>query len=135
MHQDTDQVWPSGLPTMLPLADDQAAKALGISIQLIHQLIDEGELEAYRDEESELWLIEPSSVQTYLKELRAELQGSDVSITTDVNGIQANYISDCECLLRLLDYNYLLMVMLMVIGTITLMAAVDTIATVLLSGG
>jgi excisionase family DNA binding protein len=135
MHQDTDQVWPSGLPTTLPLADDQAAKALGISIQLIHQLIDEGELEAYRDEESELWLIESSSVQTYLKELRAELQGSDVSITTDVNGIQANYISDCECLLRLLDYNYLLMVMLMVIGTITLMAAVDTIATVLLSGG
>jgi excisionase family DNA binding protein len=135
MHQDTDPVWPTGLPTTLPLADDQAAKALGISIQLIHQLIDEGELEAYRDEESELWLIESSSVRTYLKELRAGLQGSDVSITTHVKGIQANCISDYECLLRLLDYNYLLMVMLMVIGTITLMAAVDTIATVLLSGG
>src|SRR5947209_3655829 len=130
MHQDTDQVRPTGLPTTLPIADDQAAKELGISIQLIHQLIDEGELEAYRNEESELWLIESSSVQTYLKELRAELQDFGVGITTDVNSIQANCISDYECLLRLLDYDYLLMVMLMVIGTITLMAAVDTIATV-----
>ena len=135
MHQDTNQVWPTGLPTTLPLADDQAAKALGISIQLVHQLIEEGELEAYRDEESELWLIEPSSVQTYLKELRAELQGFGGGITTDVNSVQANSIFDYEYLLGLLDYDYLLVVMLMVIGTITLMAAVDTIATVLLSGG
>ncbi len=135
MRQDTNQVWPTGLPTTLPLADDQAAKALGISIQLIHQLIEEGELEAYRDEESELWLIEPSSVQTYLKELRAELQGFGGGITTDVNSVQANSIFDYEYLLGLLDYDYLLVVMLMVIGTITLMAAVDTIATVLLSGG
>jgi excisionase family DNA binding protein len=135
MHQDTDQVWPTGLPTILPLADDQAAKALGISIQLIHQLIDEGELEAYRDEETELWLIESSSVQTYLKELRSELQGFDVSTTTAVNSVQANRIFDYQYFLGLLDYDYLLVLMLVVIGTIMVMAAVDTIATVLLSGG
>ena len=135
MHQDTDQVWPTGLPTILPLADDQAAKALGISIQLIHQLIDEGELEAYRDEETELWLIESSSVQTYLKELRSELQGFDVSTTTAVNSVQANRIFDYQYFLGLLDYDYLLVFMLVVIGTIMVMAAVDTIATVLLSGG
>jgi excisionase family DNA binding protein len=131
MHQDTDQVWPTGLPTILPLADDQAAKALGISIQLIHQLIDEGELEAYRDEETELWLIESSSVQTYLK----ELQGFDVNATTGVNSAQANRIFYYQYFLGFLDYDYLLVFMLVVIGTIMAMAAVDTIATVLLSGG
>jgi excisionase family DNA binding protein len=132
MYQDTDQLSPTGPSTSLLLTDDQAAKVLGISLQLVHQLIDEGELEAYCDEESELWLVESSSVQTYLKELRAQLQGFGGDITTDVNSVQANSIFDYEYLLGLLDYDYLWVVMLMVIGTITVMTAVDTIVTALL---
>ena len=135
MHQDTDQVWPASLPTTLPLADDQAAKVLGISLQLVHQLIDEGELEAHHDEETELWLIEPSSVHACLKKFCLELQGFDVSTTTAADSVQENRVFDREYLLGLIDYNDLLVLMLMIMGAIMVTTVVDTVATVLLSGG
>jgi excisionase family DNA binding protein len=135
MHQDTDQASPTGPSTTLPLPDDQAAKVLGISLQLVHQLIDEGELEAYRDEETELWLIESSSVDACLKKLCPELQGFDVSTTTAADSVQENRVFDREYLLGLIDYNDLLVLMLMIMGAIMVTTVVDTVATVLLSGG
>ena len=135
MHQDTDQVWPASLPTTLPLADDQAAKILGISLQLVHQLIDEGELEAHHDEETELWLIESSSVHTCLKKLYPELQGFDVSTTTAADSVQENRFFDCEYLLGLIDYDYLLVLMLMIMGAIMVTTVVDAVVTALLSAG
>src|ERR671933_226979 len=99
MHQDTDQVSPASLPTTLLLADDQAAKILGIGLQLVHRLIDEGELETHHDEETELWLIESSSVLACLRKLcPEELQGFDVSTTTAANSV---HFFDCEYLLGL----------------------------------
>ena len=135
MHQDTDQASPTGPSTTLPLTDDQAAKVLGISLQLVHQLIDEGELEAYRDEETELWLIESSSVHACLRRLYPERQGFDVSATTAADSVQENRFFDCEYLLGLVDCDYLLVLMLMIMGAIMVTTVVDAVATALLSAG
>jgi excisionase family DNA binding protein len=135
MHQDTDQGSPTGPSTTLLLTDDQAAKVLGVSLQLVHQLIDGGELEAYRDEETELWLIESSSVYACLRRLCSELQGFDVSSTTAADSVQESCFFDCEYLLGLVDYGYLLVLMLVIMGAIMVTTVVDAIATVLLSGG
>jgi excisionase family DNA binding protein len=135
MHQDTDQASPTGPSTTLPLTDDQAAKVLGISLQLVHQLIDEGELEAHHDEETELWLIESSSVHTCLKKLYPELQGFDVSTTTAADSVQENRFFDCEYLLGLVGYDHLFVLMLMIMGAIMVTMVVDTVATALLSAG
>ena len=135
MHQDTDQVSPIGPSTTLLLTDDQAAKVLGISLPLVHQLIDEGDLETYRDEETELWLIESSSVYTCLRRLCPELQGFDMNTMTAADSVQENRFFDCEYLLGLVDYNYLLLLMLMIMGAIMVTTVVDTIATALLLGG
>ena len=135
MHQDTDQMSPIGPSTTLLLTDDQAAKVLGISLPLVHQLIDEGDLETYRDEETELWLIESSSVYACLRRLCPELQGFDMNTMTAADNVQENRFFDCEYLLGLVDYNYLLVLMLMIMGAIMVTTVVDTIATALLSGG
>ena len=135
MHQDTDQVSPASLPTTLLLADDQAAKILGIGLQLVHRLIDEGELETHHDEETELWLIESSSVHACLRRLCPERQGFDVSATMAADSVQENRFFDCEYLLGLVGYDHLFVLMLMIMGAIMVTMVVDTVATALLSAG
>ncbi len=135
MYQDTDQMSPTGLSTTLLLTDEQAAKVLGVSLQLVCQLIHEGELEAHRDEETGRWLIESSSVHARLKELHPELDAFDVSATTAADSDQDKRFFDYEYLLGLIDYDYLLVLMLMSMGVIMVAVAVDTIARAMLSGG
>ena len=135
MYQDTDQMSPTGLSTTLLLTDEQAAKVLGVSLQLVCQLICEGELEAHRDEETGRWLIESSSVHARLKELHPELDGFDVSATIAADSDQDKRFFDYEYLLGLIDYDYLLVLMLMIMGVIVVAVAVDTIARAMLSGG
>lgn len=132
MYQDTDQVSLTGLSTTLLLTDEQAAKVLGVSLQLVCQLIREGELEAHRDEETSRWLIESSSVHARLKELCPESQGFDVSATTTTDSAQEKRFFDYEYLLGLINYDYLLVLMLTIMGVITLAVAVDTIARAML---
>ena len=135
MHQDTDLVSPTSLPTTLLLTDEQAAKALSVSPQLVCQLIREGELEAHRDEETGRWLIESSSVYARLKKLRPELEGFDVSATMAADSVQENRFFDCEYLLGLVGYDHLLVLMLMIMGAIMVTTVVDAVATALLSAG
>ena len=135
MPQGTDQMPPTGLSTTLLLTDEQAAKVLGVSLQLVCQLTREGELEAHRDEETGRWLIESSSVDARLKELHPELDGFDVSATTAADSDQDKRFFDYEYLLGLINYDYLLVLTLMIMGVITVAVAVDTIARAILSGG
>ncbi|MBV9452770.1 MAG: hypothetical protein JOZ19_01410 [Rubrobacter sp.] len=105
---------------------------MGISLQLVHQLIDKGELEANRDEETKLWLIEASSIHHGLRKLWPELQGFEANIAVAINGVQENRFFDYRYLLGIIDCDYFLVLMFMILGTITVMTAVDIIATALL---
>ena len=135
MHQDTDQMSPTGPSTTLLLTDEQAAKVLGVSLQLVCELIREGELEAHRDEETGRWLIESPSVDARLKEFHPELDAFDVSTTTAADSARDKRFFDYEYLLGLIDYDYLLVLMLMSMGVIVVAVAVDTVARAMLSGG
>ena len=108
---------------------------MGVNLQLVHQLIDEGELEAHHNKETELWLIESSSVDACLKKLCPELQGFDVSTTMSADSVQENRFFGYEYLLGLVEYDRLLVLMLMIMGAIMLTTVVDAIATALLSAG
>lgn len=93
----------------------QTAEVLRTSIQRVHKLIDEGELEAHRDEETGHWLINAHSVRT-LGKLPPEPPEARGSRVRTREGSRADFW------------------ILVVIAAVTLVAAGYTLITVL-SGG
>jgi excisionase family DNA binding protein len=88
----------------------QAAELLGVPPKRIHELVDEGELEAHRDEESGHWLINTRAVHARLKAFSLDPRGSRVVATATV--------PDAPRENRFFD-----LLVLLIIGGITLLAA------------
>jgi excisionase family DNA binding protein len=93
----------------------QAAEVLGVSAQRVYELIDEGKLEALRDEETGRWLIDARSVHS-LGELPPEPPEARGSRVRTREGNRADSW------------------ILVVIAVVTLLAASYTLITVLAEG-
>jgi hypothetical protein len=107
----------------------QASGVLGVTPEEVHELIDEGELEARRDEEADHWLIRVHSVHARLKGAPTGPHGSDegavptATPATPPDGTQVESRgSPVES------------VVLVVIGVLTLLAAAYTLLPVLVGG-
>lgn len=101
----------------------QTAEALRIPVQNVVELIDEGELQAYYDEEKGYRLVDASSIRSYLLKKPPPEQSPFVNATPDrpPRSQERNRTADT--------------VVLIIIALITLSAAVYTLVTALLSGG
>ena len=100
----------------------QAAQLLDISTEKVHGLLRKGKLKACRDEETGRWLIDVCSVHKCLEAFQTDLQGAGV-ITTVV-------VADApQAKRRPFDFNLLI---LLIIGGVTLLAALYTLAPLLL---
>lgn len=89
----------------------QAAEILGVPPKRIHELVDEGELEAHRDEESGYWLVDARVVHARLKAFSLDPEGSHVIATTTVPDAPRE------------ENRFFDLLVLLIIGGITLLAA------------
>lgn len=103
----------------------QTAEALRIPVQNVVELIGEGKLQAYYDEEKGYRLVDASSIRSYLLKKPSPEQHPSASATPapdpPPHSEERNRTADT--------------VVLIIIALITLVAAVYTIVTALLSGG
>ena len=110
----------------------QAARVLGVPPEEVHKLIYEGELGAHRDRETGTCLLGVCSVHARLHRSRPEPQDSDEVDTTSVPIPASMPEEPYDEEKRGFDFDLLI---LLIIGTITLLAAAYTMLPVLLGEG